>query len=108
MRAFQQVSQYIKPTTRFIQFFGRLATKAVLPLDASSLQRIIKGEPMMVDLKLDNGYIILCYEDCPLGVGLYIDGSVMGQLPKKETHFLHERKTVEFAPGFPVSNALEV
>ena len=90
MRAFQQVGQHIKPTTRFVQVFGMLATKAVLPLDAYSLQRIVKGETMSVDLRLENGYIILCYKDYALGVGLFIDGGVLAQLPKKETLFLHE------------------
>ena len=90
MRAFQQVGRHIKPTTRFVQVFGTLATKAVLPLDAYSLQKIVRGETISVDLGIENGYIILCYEDYPLGIGLFIDGGVMGQLPKKETLFLHE------------------
>ena len=107
MRAFQQVGRHIKPTTRFVQVFGMLATKAVLPLDAYSLQRIVKGETMSVDLRLENGYIILSYKDDPLGVGLFIDGGVLAQLPKKETLFLHEWKTSEFASGSPVSGSLE-
>lgn len=101
MRAFRQVGQYVKPTTRFVQLFGKLATKAVVPLDIESLLGIAKGEPIMVDLKVENGYVILSYEGYPLGVGLYVDGGVMGRLPKKEIRFLHEWKTREFAPKPP-------
>jgi NOL1/NOP2/fmu family ribosome biogenesis protein len=107
MRAFQQVGRYIKPTTRFVQIFGKLATKAVVRLDAYRLQSIVKGEPMSMDLRLENGYIILFYEDHPLGVGLYIDGGILAQLPKKETVFFRRWTTMEFSSRSPASGALE-
>lgn len=99
MRALQQVGQFIKPTTRFVQLFGHLATKNVVTLDALSLQRIVKGEPMTVDRRIEKGYIILCYKDSALGVGLLIDGSLLAQLPKKETLFLHKWRPMGFTPS---------
>jgi len=33
LRAFQQINRFVKPTTRFIQIFGRMATKAMLNIE---------------------------------------------------------------------------
>jgi len=85
LKAFQQVAGFVKPTTRFIQSFGRFATRAKLHIDKDRLQALLRGEKIPVDMTLDNGYVILAMgEDSILGLGLLIDGMVSSQLPKKE------------------------
>jgi hypothetical protein len=85
LKAFQQVAGFVKPTTRFIQSFGRFATRAKLQINNDSLQALLRGEKIPVDMTLDNGYVILAMgEDNILGLGLYINGMVSSQLPKKE------------------------
>lgn len=85
LRAFQQVGDFVKPTTRLIQSFGRFATRAKFHIDLTQLQALLGGEKIYVDLTLDNGYVILVIgEDDILGLGLYINGRISSQLPRKE------------------------
>lgn len=85
LRAFQRVGSFVKPTTRFIQTFGRFASKAKLQINMAQLRTLLEGGEIPVDLKLDNGYVILSTEeDRVLGLGFLINGKVRSQLPKKE------------------------
>ncbi len=85
LRAFQSVGNFVKPTTRFIQTFGRFASKAKLQINMGQLQTLLEGGEIPVDLKLDNGYVILSTEkDTILGLGFLINGKIRSQLPKKE------------------------
>ena len=85
LRAFQRVGSFVKPTTRFIQTFGRFASKAKLQINMGQLQTLLEGGEIPVDLKLDNGYVILSTEkDRVLGLGFLINSKIRSQLPKKE------------------------
>ena len=85
LRTFQRVGSFVKPTTRFIQTFGRFASKGKLQINMEQLQILLKGGEIPVDLKLDNGYVILSTkEDRILGLGFLINGKIRSQLPKKE------------------------
>lgn len=85
LRAFQQVGDFIKPTTRLIQAFGRFADRATLQIDLVRLQAILRGEKIHVDLPLHNGYVILVMgKGHILGLGLYVNGRISSQLPRKE------------------------
>ena len=85
LRAFQRVGNFVKPTTRFIQTFGRFATEAKIQINMAQLRTFLEGGEIPVDLKLDNGYVVLSTEeDRVLGLGLLIDGKIRSQLPKKE------------------------
>lgn len=93
LRAFQEVGRFVKPTTRFIQGFGRFAGNAVLHIDLSQLQALLRGEKIPVDLPIDNGYVILLTgKGSILGLGLYVNGRISSQLPRKEIRgpMLHE------------------
>ena len=82
LRAFRKVGHFIKPTTRFIQAFGRYATKAIFPMDLRQLKTLIKTGEIHVDLALEKGYVILTLEDSAvLGLGFYIHGTLRSQLP---------------------------
>ena len=85
LRAFKRVGNFEKPTTRFIQTFGRFASKASLQINMGQLQTLLDGGEIPVDLKLDNGYVILSIEeDRVLGLGFLINSKIRSQLPKKE------------------------
>lgn len=85
LRAFQRVGSFVKPTTRFIQTFGRFASKATIQINMTQLETLLEGGEIPVDLKLDNGYVILSTEeDRVLGLGFLINRKIRSQLPKKE------------------------
>ena len=85
LRAFRRVGQFLKPTTRFIQFFGRFATKNMFNMDMAQLQTLILNGEIPVDANLEKGYVILTLGDHQiLGLGFYIHGAIRSQLPGKE------------------------
>lgn len=85
LRAFRKVGQFIKPTTRFIQAFGRFATKAVFQMDMPQFRALVLTGEIPVDPALEQGYVILKLEnDVVLGLGFYIHGSIRSQLPRSE------------------------
>lgn len=88
MRAFNQVGDFIKPTTRLIQVYGQYGTKARMELSTEELRSLVEGEGIVVDPGLENGYVILCHKGHPLGLGLLINATVRSQLPSRELKFL--------------------
>lgn len=88
MRAFNRVGEFVKPTTRLIQAFGRYASKATLEINETQLRTLLLGESLVMDLDLENGYVILNFRGCPMGLGLYLKGRVVSQLPRKELKYL--------------------
>jgi len=85
LKALERVGRFLKPTTRLVQIFGFAASKATVEIDQEALRRLWEGEEVPVDHNLDNGYVILRLKgDRVLGVGLYIDGRIRSQIPKKD------------------------
>lgn len=85
VKAFQKVGVFVKPTTRMIQTFGHMATKAKLEINEEDLQRLLNEEDLPMTLALDKGYVILSLgKEMILGLGFYGHGKVMSQLPQKE------------------------
>ncbi len=85
LRAFRKVGRFIKPTTRFIQIFGCLATEAVYQLNGAQLKALVVDGEIPVDLNLEKGYVILTLEgDIVLGLGFYVHGTIRSQLPKSQ------------------------
>jgi len=85
LRAFQKIGVFVKPTTRLIQVFGSVATKARIEIDDEQLARLVAGEELSMDMDLDTGYVILEQRnDRVLGLGFFINGKVRSQIPKKE------------------------
>ena len=58
-KAFHLIRNYIKPTTRFIQVFGRLATRAKIDLDREQLRAMAESGALPMTLDLEDGYVIL-------------------------------------------------
>ncbi|RLB79059.1 MAG: hypothetical protein DRH15_09505 [Deltaproteobacteria bacterium] len=85
IRAFHKVGRYIKPTTRLIQYFGKLATKALIELTKDEFARLASGQDIEMKMDLDDGYVILCLEGrVILGLGLWYKGKLVPQIPRKE------------------------
>jgi NOL1/NOP2/fmu family ribosome biogenesis protein len=88
LRAFNQVQEFVKPTTRFIQVFGRLATKRVHSIDREQLEALLNGEILPASSDEQDGYIILSFRDQPIGLGLLIKGRIRSQLPRRDFLFI--------------------
>lgn len=86
LKAFQKVGPgYVKPTTRMIQCFGRLATKNIIDINSKQLDDLINGEKLEMALGDDKGYVIIRLKNhVILGLGFYAQGKLSSQLPKKE------------------------
>ena len=84
LKAFRRVGAYLKPTTRLIQMFGAHARKALFDIDEKGMELLLRGTPIAADLEIDSGYVILRLKGRGiLGLGLYVNGSIRSQLPKK-------------------------
>ncbi|MBN1903718.1 MAG: hypothetical protein JW927_01335 [Deltaproteobacteria bacterium] len=88
IKAFQEVGSFMKPTTRFIQYFGVHATKALLIIDEKQLRQLIDGDFLPFNNELENGYVILFFKGEVLGLGLLIKGMVRSQLALDEVRYL--------------------
>jgi NOL1/NOP2/fmu family ribosome biogenesis protein len=88
IKAFQEVGSFVKPTTRFIQYFGRHATKAIFEIDEKQLKQLLSGEYLPYNYELGNGYVILSLKGEVLGLGLLIKGMVRSQLAADEVRYM--------------------
>lgn len=86
-RAFQRVGKFMKPSTRMIQTFGHLATRATVEIDEVQLQNLVSGDPLYVELEIEDGYVILSFKGHILGLGLLVEGKILSQIPRNELHF---------------------
>jgi len=87
LKAFHRVGKFVKPTTRMIQMFGHLATRARVEIDEVQLQELVDAEPLDIEMEVEDGYVILSFEDRILGLGLLIKGKVYLQIPRNEIGF---------------------
>ena len=88
LRAFQRIGKFVKPSTRMIQVFGSLATKARVEIDEDQLEKLVSGEPLHIELEIEDGYVILLFAGHILGLGLLIEGKILSQIPRNEISFL--------------------
>jgi NOL1/NOP2/fmu family ribosome biogenesis protein len=82
LRAFTKLGQFIKPSTRMIQVFGKNATKSRLQIGKEDLMRLLSGETLHIESEQDDGYVILSCEGDILGLGLLLKKFVRSQLPR--------------------------
>ena len=89
LKAFQNVGAFVKPTTRLIQMFGHMATRAVVEIDKKQLMDLLADKGLPMELPVEKGYVILrMIKETILGLGFYAQGRVRSQLPKKEVDSL--------------------
>ena len=87
LRAFQRIGKFVKPSTRMVQVFGTLATKARVEIDEDQLEKLVSGKPLHIELEIEDGYVILLFAGHILGLGLFIEGKILSQLPRNEITF---------------------
>ena len=88
LKAFQKVGAYIKPTTRLIQVFGSLATRAKWDLSDQQLEELLSEQSFEAhDTELEDGYVILSLGDYILGLGLLIHGRVKSMIALRDLRF---------------------
>jgi NOL1/NOP2/fmu family ribosome biogenesis protein len=88
LRAFTKIGQFIKPSTRMIQVFGKNATKSRLQIEKEDLMRLLRGETLHIESEQENGYLVLSYEGDILGLGLLLKPLVHSQLPRHYKKFI--------------------
>lgn len=86
LRLLRTGGRHWKPTTDGVQRFGAAATRNVVELDRGAARRFVRGEDQALDWDGDWGYLIaatdVAGEPAPLGVGLFIEGTLRSQVPK--------------------------
>jgi NOL1/NOP2/fmu family ribosome biogenesis protein len=87
IKAFHAINDFIKPTTRLIQLFGHLATRAWIEVSQEELKRLVSGKEIELVSDMEDGYVILRFQGNPVGLGLLIRGRLKSQIPKKEARF---------------------
>ncbi|SDC43610.1 hypothetical protein [Natrinema hispanicum] len=78
--------EHWKPTTDFVQRFGREASDCVIELDHEQAQRFATGEDQDLAWDGDWGYLIAAHDVAgelePIGIGLYVHGELRSMVPK--------------------------
>ena len=67
-----------------------------IDLEELELQRLLGGEQLSSDLKIENGYVILSVKGRILGLGLLVEGRILSQIPRKELQFLTQKDSTSF------------
>jgi NOL1/NOP2/fmu family ribosome biogenesis protein len=86
LKAFVKVGKYLKPTTGVIQILGHHATKGVHRLTDNEFERLLRGEPIEIDIAMEDGFVILCFLENVLGIGLLMQGKITSRIRQSETH----------------------
>jgi NOL1/NOP2/fmu family ribosome biogenesis protein len=69
-----------------IQLFGHHATKGVHHLDNDDLERLLTGQPLEVDMTMEDGFVILRLREHGLGVGLLMQSKITSRIRQSEAH----------------------
>lgn len=81
-----RISLSIKPTTNFLQFFGKDVTKNMIKLNKEQTVRFTQGEDLHLsgsDIHdASNGYVLVAYLDFPIGCGLLKGNQVRNMIPR--------------------------
>ena len=68
-----------------VQCFGHLASRCVVDVSRRELEKLISGERLRKEMPFDDGYVILRLDGVAVvGVGLWVKGRLISQIPKKE------------------------
>jgi len=79
----RKVSNYLKPTSAFLQRYGYLATKNIVVLTDELINVLKEKNKVEIVLDLDPGYVILKNKNWILGCGLYVPGKLISYLEPK-------------------------
>jgi len=78
------VSGAIKPSTNFLQLFGKHVTKSTIHITKEQAHAYLKGDDLELSGKVDatDGYVLLKYLDYPLACGLLKNKTIKNVLAK--------------------------
>lgn len=79
--AIARVGKVVKPTSNFLQIFGKYAKKKTIELSEKEALDYIKGLDIKKDCK-EKGYVIVKFGEDILGCGLVKEGWIKNQIPK--------------------------
>lgn len=79
----RKIKNYLKPTSTFLQRFGKFATKNIVELTENQLKILQESKKIKIELPLEPGYIILRDGTWILGCGLYLNGYIFSYLEIK-------------------------
>ena len=73
-----------KPTTNFIQLFGKNINKNHIMLDKTDTVKVCRGENLKKRIALEPGFIALKYKDINLGCAHWNGEVIKNQIPKSK------------------------
>lgn len=71
-----------KPTTWAMQVLGSRATKNVIALSEEQARRIINGGELRLEADVEDGFVLLRWNEFTIGVGLYRRPVLKSQIPR--------------------------
>lgn len=76
----------LKISTNFAQIFGRYATKNVLQINDAQVKEYMQGSDLenIHPLNVEEGEVIIKWNENVIGVGNYSHGRIKNQIPKKQ------------------------
>jgi NOL1/NOP2/fmu family ribosome biogenesis protein len=78
---FRQVGRYLKPTSAALQLLGTYAEKNVVRLTPQKLEELVGQGEIRGDFAATTGYVVINFEDLPVGCGLYLPPRLLSRLP---------------------------
>ncbi|OYT41200.1 hypothetical protein B6U80_01865 [Candidatus Pacearchaeota archaeon ex4484_26] len=94
--AFLRPNKVLKPTTNFLQLFGKHASKNVITLSREQAERFIRGEDLELDkIKkrgdwVEPGYVIVKYQEHILGCANFKEGVLKNMIAKSRRRHIKE------------------
>ena len=77
--------KFMKPSTTFLQIFGKYASKNVVELrDEEELIEFMTGGLIKREFDAEKGFVIVKFRDNVLGCGLYSEIGLLSQIPKSK------------------------
>lgn len=73
-----------KPTTNFIQLFGKRITKNFITLDKKKTLDFCKGSDLKIETQLKPGFVSIKYQNISLGCGHWNGTILKNQMPKSK------------------------
>ncbi len=83
LRVYRIFEHSLKPTTSGIQIIGKNAKKKKVYLNPSQALKFMKGEKVEISSK-ERGFVIVCFKDTILGVGLLKNKELKSQVPRSK------------------------
>jgi len=75
--------KFIKPTTAFLQIFGKYARKNIVELKKEEeMVEFMTGGMIKRKFNAEKGFVIVKYHEDILGCGLYTNTGLLSQIPK--------------------------